>query len=63
MAKHIFQKTVNMKIVGILDKDDEGNYFVTVEDKDNGFQQYDLNMILSDMVGHEINLSSVDNID
>ena len=50
MAKHMISKAMNIKIVGILDKNEEGKYIVTVENKDVGLTEYDLDEILKEML-------------
>ena len=62
MAKHMISKAMNIKIVGILDKNEEGKYIVTVENKDVGLTEYDLDEILKEMVGTEISITSTDEI-
>jgi hypothetical protein len=62
MAKHMISKAMNIKIVGILDKNEEGKYIVTVENKDVGLTEYDLDEILKEMLGTEISITSTDEI-
>lgn len=62
MAKHMISKAMNIKIVGILDKNEEGKYIVTVENKDVGLTEYDLDEILKEMLGTEISIASTDEI-
>ena len=62
MAKHMISKAMNIKIVGILDKYEEGKYIVTVENKDVGLTEYDLDEILKEMLGTEISITSTDEI-
>ena len=62
MAKHMISKAMNIKIVGILDKNEEGKYIVTVENKDVGLTEYDLDEILKEMLGTEISITSSDEI-
>jgi hypothetical protein len=61
MAKQMISKNTNIKVVGILDKNENGEYFVTIEDKDN-VTSFLLNPLLEEMVGTEISLSSVDEL-
>ena len=62
MAKHMISKAMNIKIVGILDKNEEDKYIVTVENKDVGLTEYDLDEILKEMLGTEISITSTDEI-
>lgn len=62
MAKHMISKTTNMKIVGNLDKSEDGKYIVVVENKDEGITEYNLDEILNQMLGTEIALTSVDEL-
>ena len=62
MAKHMISKAMNIKIVGIVDKNEEGKYIVTVENKDVGLTEYDLDEILKEMLGTEISITSTDEI-
>ena len=62
MAKHMISKAMNIKIVGILDKNEEGKYIVTIENKDVGLTEYDLDEILKEMLGTEISITSTDEI-
>lgn len=59
MAKQIYEKTKNIKLVGVLEKSDNGNYIVVVENKDN-IEEIPLEEVLEDMIGTEISLTSVD---
>lgn len=61
MAKQMYAKNKTISIVGNLDKNDSGEYIVTVESKDS-FEEYDLMTILEDMIGTEISLKSVEDI-
>jgi hypothetical protein len=58
----MISKAMNIKIVGILDKNEEGKYIVTVENKDVGLTEYDLDEILKEMLGTEISITSTDEI-
>jgi hypothetical protein len=58
----MISKAMNIKIVGILDKNEEGKYIVTVENKDVGLTEYDLDEILKEMLGTEISITSTDDI-
>ena len=57
MAKQKYEKKQIITICGTLDKNEDGRYIVTVEDKDT-FQENDLTDILEEMEGHVISLSS-----
>ena len=61
MAKNIYTEQKVIKLVGSLDKDDNGNFICTVEDKDK-VQEYNVIEILEQMIGTEINLSSVNEL-
>lgn len=58
MAKQIYEKTKNIKLIGTLEKSDNG-YVVVIENKDN-IEEIQLEEVLEDMVGTEISLTSVD---
>ena len=61
MAKNIYTEQKVIKLVGSLDKDENGNFICTVEDKDK-VQEYNVIEILEQMIGTEINLSSVNEL-
>ena len=61
MAKNIYTEQKVIKLVGSLNKDENGNFICTVEDKDN-VQEYNVIEILEQMIGTEINLSSIDEL-
>lgn len=61
MAKNIYTEQKLIKLVGNLDKDENGNFICTVEDKDR-VQEYNVIEILEQMVGTEISLSSVNEL-
>lgn len=61
MAKNIYTEQKVIKLVGNLDKDENGNFICTVEDKD-GVQEYNVIEILEQMVGTEISLSSINEL-
>lgn len=61
MAKNIYTEQKVIKLVGSLDKDENGNFICTVEDKDR-VQEYNVIEILEQMVGTEINLSSINEL-
>ena len=55
MAKNVYTEQKVIKLVGTLDKDENGNFICTVEDKDR-VQEYNVIEILEQMVGSEISL-------
>lgn len=55
--KQIMEKKKVINLIGVLDKNEEGDYTVTVEDKDET-QTYTLNDILSEIEGNIISISS-----
>lgn len=61
MAKNIYTEQKVIKLVGNLDKDENGNFICTVEDKDR-VQEYNVIEILEQMIGTEISLSSVNEL-
>lgn len=61
MAKNVYTEQKVIKLVGTLDKDENGNFICTVEDKDR-VQEYNVIEILEQMVGTEISLSSVNEL-
>lgn len=62
MAKQRISKTTNFSVCGILDKREDGKYIVTIESKDIGFKEYELDDILEEMRGTEIEFKSVDEV-
>ena len=61
MAKNVYTEQKVIKLVGNLDKDENGNFICTVEDKDR-VQEYNVIEVLEQMVGTEISLSSIDEL-
>lgn len=61
MAKNIYTEQKLIKLIGTLDKNDNGDFVCIVEEKDN-IQEYNVLEILEQMVGTEINLQSVNEI-
>ena len=61
MAKNVYTEQKVIKLVGNLDKDENGNFICTVEDKDR-VQEYNVIEVLEQMVGTEISLSSVNEL-
>ena len=59
MAKNIYTEQKVIKLVGTLDKNENGEFICTVEGKDR-CSEYNVIEILEQMVGTEISLSSVD---
>lgn len=57
MTKQKYENKKTISICGILDKDEMGNYIVSVEGKDN-FEQYNLNEILDSSCGEIISFVS-----
>ena len=57
MAKQKYEKKQIITICGTLDKNEDGKYIVTVEDKDS-FQEYNLADILEELQGSVISLTS-----
>ena len=61
MAKNIYTEQKVIKLVGSLDKDENGNFICTVEDKER-VQEYNVVEILEQMIGTEISLSSINEL-
>lgn len=61
MAKNMYVEQKLIKLVGTLDKNENGEFICTVEDK-NFTQEYNVNELLEAMVGTEISISSVDEL-
>ena len=61
MAKNLYEEKKIIKLVGTLDKTENGEFICTVEDKDN-VQEYNVIEILEQMVGSEISLQSTEEI-
>lgn len=61
MAKNVYTEQKVIKLVGNLDKDENGNFICTVEDKDR-VQEYNVIEVLEQMVGTEISLSSINEL-
>ena len=61
MAKNLYTEQKLIKIIGTLDKTENGEFICTVETKDN-VQEYNILEILEQMVGTEISLQSIDEI-
>ena len=61
MAKNLYEEKKIIKLVGTLDKTENGEFICTVEDKDK-VQEYNVIEILEQMVGTEISLSSINEL-
>ena len=61
MAKNLYEEKKIIKLVGSLDKTENGDFICTVEDKDS-VQEYNVIEILEQMVGSEISLQSTEEI-
>ena len=56
-----FERPVVLDAIGQLDKDDNGNYVLVVEGKDD-VQMYALDDILRDIAGTQVQIKSVANV-
>ena len=61
MAKNLYTEQKLIKMIGTLDKTEEGEYICTVENKDS-VQEYNVLEVLEQMVGTEISLQSINEI-
>lgn len=61
MAKNIYTEQKLIKLIGTLDKNENGEFICIVENKDN-VQEYNVIDILEQMVGTEISLQSTNEI-
>lgn len=61
MAKNIYTEQKLIKLIGTLDKNENGEFICTVENKDD-VQEYNVIEILEQMVGTEISLQSTNEI-
>lgn len=59
MAKQHITKSINYDICGVLSKDENDEFIITVEGSDN-FTQYSLREILEEMCDNEITIKSSD---
>lgn len=57
MSKQKYERKTVILICGTLDKNDDGKYIVTVEEKDS-VCEYDLNDILEQLEGATISLTA-----
>lgn len=61
MAKNLYTEQKLIKMIGTLDKTENGEYICTVENKDS-VQEYNVLEVLEQMVGTEISLQSINEI-
>ena len=61
MAKNIYTEQKLIKLVGTLDKNENGEFICTVEYKEN-VQEYNVLDILEQMIGTEISLQSINEL-
>lgn len=61
MAKNLYEEKKIIKLVGTLDKTENGEFICTVEEKDK-VQEYNVLEILEQMIGSEISLQSTEEI-
>lgn len=61
MAKNIYVEQKLIKIIGTLEKNENGDFICVVENKDS-VEEYNVLDILEQMIGTEISLQSVDEI-
>ena len=61
MAKNLYEEKKIIKLVGNLDKNENGDFICTVEDKDR-ISEYNVLELLEQMIGTEISLQSTDDI-
>ena len=61
MAKNIYTEQKLIKLIGTLDKNENGEFICSVENKDD-VQEYNVIDILEQMVGTEISLQSTNEI-
>lgn len=61
MAKNLYEEKKIIKLVGNLDKNENGDFICTVEDKDR-ISEYNVIELLEQMIGTEISLQSTDDI-
>ena len=57
MAKQRYEELHTISLCGLLDRNEDGRYIVTVEGKDS-FKEYDLADVLEKMEGTVISLTS-----
>ena len=61
MAKNLYTEQKLIKMVGTLDKTEDGEYICTVETKDS-VEEHNVLEVLEQMVGTEISLQSTSDI-
>lgn len=61
MAKNLYTEQKLIKMIGTLDKTENGDFICTVENKDS-LQEYNVLEVLEQMVGTEISLQSINEI-
>lgn len=61
MAKNLYTEQKLIKMIGTLDKTENGEFICTVEGKDS-VQEYNVLEVLEQMIGTEISLQSVNEI-
>ena len=61
MAKNLYTEQKLIKVVGTLEKTENGDFICIVETKDS-VQEYNVIDLLNQMIGTEISLSSIDEI-
>ena len=61
MAKNIYTEQKLIKLIGTLDKNENGEFICTVINKDD-IQEYNVIDILEQMIGTEISLQSTNEI-
>lgn len=61
MAKNLYTEQKLIKMIGTLDKTENGEFICTVENKDS-LQEYNVLEVLEQMVGTEISLQSINEI-
>ena len=61
MAKNLYTEQKLIKMIGTLDKTENGEFICTVENKDS-LQEYNVLEVLEQMIGTEISLQSINEI-
>ena len=61
MAKNLYTEQKLIKVVGTLDKTENGDFICIVENKDS-IQEYNVIDLLNQMIGTTISLSSIEEI-
>lgn len=60
MAKQCFEQKKVVKLIGILDRDEDNRLIVSVEDRDGRITEYLLTEVLDELVGSLISIQSED---